>query len=123
VWEGLGLDQSEWARARREAFRGHAAAKVEPLDHRDNLHAIRAALDDRISFNDGSTSRTTTRRSLKAAELWAAFLGALEADPAAVWNDRTQAIRRRALFMEGPGLLEVEGPALRQLRRDLESTF
>ncbi|HEX9082941.1 MAG TPA: protein rep [Holophagaceae bacterium] len=123
VWAALGLDESQWAKARREAFQGHAAAKVEPLDHRDHLHAIRAALDDRLTFHDGDSTRTTTRRSLKAAELWAAFLGALEADPAAVWNDSTQALRRRALALEGPGLLEVEGPALRQLRQDMESTF
>ncbi len=123
VWAALGLDESQWAGARREAFRGHAAAKVGPLDHRDNLHAIRAALDDRITFNDGATTRSATRRSLKSAELWATFLGAMEKDPTAVWNERTQAIRHRALTLEAPGLLEVESPSLRQLRRDLEYAF
>lgn len=75
------------------------------------MHSIRAALDDR------------QRRSLKAAELWSVYLPAMQSDPGAVWSDTTQAIRRRALELERPGLLEVESPTTRQLRHDLESTF
>lgn len=123
VWEGLGLDQGGWAKMRRKGFRAHAEAKVGPLDHRDHLHAIRAALDDRITPTDGDSNRPPTRRSLYAAELWADYLKRMREDPTRVWNEETQALRRRALALEGPGLLELEGPELRQLRRDLESSF
>lgn len=123
VWKAMGLDQTEWARLRRKAFRGHADAKVGSLDHRDNLHAICAALDDRITLGDGERRRITTRRSLKAAELWSSYLWKLEEDPTAVWDEAIQAIRQRAMTMERPGLLETESPALRQLRLDLDSAF
>ena len=123
VWKAMGLDQTEWARMRRKAFRGHADAKVGPLDHRDYLHAIRAALDDRIIQCDGENRGATTRRSLKAAELWSSYLWKMREDPTAVWNEVTQVIRQRAMEMERPGLLENESPVLRQLRHDLDSTF
>jgi hypothetical protein len=123
VWEALGLDQGGWAQARREAFRAHAEAALDPLAHRDNLHSLRAALDDRVTFSDGDSRRTVTRRGLKAAELWSSFLGALRENPEAVWDARTQALRTHALDLDRPGLLEIEGPTLRQLRRDLETSF
>jgi hypothetical protein len=123
VWSAMGLDQGGWAQARREAFRSHAEAAVDPLAKRDNMHSIRAALDDRVTFTDGEESRTTTRRSQKAAELWTHYLVKMAGDPLAVWDDTTQAIRRRALDLDRPSLLEVEGLAFRQLRRDLGSSF
>lgn len=123
VWRSMGLDQGGWAKARRNAFRSHAEAAVDPLAKRDNMHSIHAALDDRVTFTNGEETRTTTRRSLKAAELWTHYLVKMASDPLAVWDDTTQAIRRRAMDLERPCLLEVEGPILRQLRRDLESSF
>lgn len=123
VWKAMGLDQGEWALARREAFEAHAAAAVDPLAYRDNLHALCAALDDRVTSGRGSESRTPTRRRLKAAELWTTFLRKVQEDPSAVWKEETQAIRRRALALEGPGLLELVSPGVRQLRLDLDSGF
>lgn len=123
VWTAMGLDQGGWAKARREAFRAHAEGAVDPLAMRDGMHSLQAALDDRVTLTDGENVRTTTRRSLKAAELWKDYLGKLAADPSAVWDNATQAIRRRALDLDRPGLLEVESPALRQLRQDLDSSF
>ena len=123
VWEALGTDAGGWAQARREAFRAHAEAALDPLAHRDHLHSIRNALDDREGMGEGDSRRTVTRRGLKAAELWESFFAALRKDPTAVWDERTQALRTHAIDLERPGLLELEGPNLRQLRRDLESTF
>lgn len=123
VWQAMGLDQGIWASLRQRAFQGHAEAALSPLAHRDAMHSIRAALDDRLTFNDGDHRTTVTRRSLKAAELWEAYLHAMKSDPTAVWDEGTQAIRNRALSLERPGLLEVESPTTRQLRRDLESPF
>ncbi|WP_257303429.1 protein rep [Geothrix campi] len=123
VWAAMGLDQRGWSELRRVAFRAHAEASVHPLDKRDNMHIIAAALDDRLTFSDGEHRTTTTRRSLKAAELWNQYLTEMRTNPLAVWDDATQAIRRRALHLERPNLLEVEGPALRQLRQDLDPTF
>lgn len=111
VWAAMGLDQGGWALARRAAFRGHAKASTDPLAKRDNMHSIRAALTDR------------RRRALKAAELWSVYLPAMQTDPGAAWSDAIQAIRRRALELERPGLLELESPITRQIRRDLESSF
>ncbi|HEX9082925.1 MAG TPA: protein rep, partial [Holophagaceae bacterium] len=123
VWAAMRLDQGGWARARREAFRRHADVALDPLAKRDYMHSLRAALDDRVTFAGGEGPRTTTRRSLKAAELWASYLAKMAGDPTSVWDDATQAIRRHALDLERPGLLEVEGPALRQLRQDLNASF
>jgi len=111
VWAAMGLDQGGWALARRAAFQRHAEASTDPLAKRDSMQSIRAALDDR------------QRRALMAAELWSVYLPAMQSDPGAVWSDATQAIRCRALELERPGLLEVESPTTRQLRRDLESSY
>ncbi|HJV40009.1 MAG TPA: protein rep [Geothrix sp.] len=121
VWRAMGLAEGEWTQARREAFRAHAEAALDPLAKRDGMASIRAALDDRLTTGDGDTRTTVTRRSLLAAELWSKYLHELSTNPTAVWDEGIQAIRHRAMALDLPGLLEVESPDTRQLRRDLES--
>ncbi|MDP1832618.1 MAG: protein rep [Geothrix sp.] len=121
VWAAMGLDQGGWAKARRAAFRAHSNAAMDPLAKRDNMHIIKAALDDRVTFKMDEHGKPVTRRSLKAAELWSDYLHEMRSNPGAVWDDGIQAIRRHALSLERPGLLEIEGPELRQLRKGLQS--
>lgn len=119
----LAHGSDEWTLRRRQAAKAGAEILLDPLARRDHIHAIKAALDDRVGLGDGDTRHTVTRRGLKAAELWETYLHEMSTSPTAVWDEGTQAIRNRALSLERPGLLEVEPPATRQLRRDLESTF
>lgn len=109
--EQLAHGTDEWAGMRSKANQAGAVHLVQGEDRRDVLRAVFQGLSD------------TDHRGAKAAELWEDYLKEMSTNPLAVWNDATQAKRRNALELESPGLLDLETPVTRQLRRDLESSF